>query len=447
MATQTDSSGTNMQSTSRLQGESGERTLVEGLLYYLSIILRYKWIVIVLTMASAVGVVVFSIISLRLPPDESPLPNYYEAYATLLVSEGGSTGSTQAMLSALGVDVPVGGGTVNYGQVAQQVVQTRSFLDRIVEEHDIIEKYDIVEEVRSSSREVVLGNMSVQYDPRTSMLTVGYQDIDPGFARDMANSIVEHLQEWFRSRGGLTRQQELQSLEQRQMEVEEEIARLESEIQAFQRQHGFLNVQEIAERQSAMIADLQAQLVDLEVRIRNQETFSRIEDDPALDRLRAERDNVIRLINQIEAGNPPGGRTMPSRSQLPQLELELRRLQTDLEIQQRIYQTVTEQYEVARLTAETDPAFTVLEMAEVPDRKAGPSRGQLSMTVTIIGFAGSIFLAYLIHFMRSIWADPAKRSLITESMGRNHESKREKEEDRQAHSGSTQVGEPQKGQA
>lgn len=403
-------------------GDSGERTLIEGVLLYLSILLRYKWLVIVVTAASAVGVVIFSIISLRLPPEDSPLPNYYRAYATLLVSEETGGGSTRAMLSALGVDMP-GGGGMNYGQLAQQVLRSRNFLDEIVAEHDMIEKYDIRTEVRSSSRELVQGSMTVSYDSATSILTVGYEDIDPEFARDVANSIVTKLQDWFRSRGGLTRMEELRSLEEKIAEVEEEIARLETEIQAFQREHGVLTVQEIADTQASMLSDLQSQLVDLEVQIRNQETFSRIDDDPALARLRARKENVIQLIDQIESGYTGGARTMPARSELPQLALEFRRLQTDLEIQQRIYQAISEQYEVSRLTAESDPAFAVLEFAEVPDRKAGPSRAQLSTTVTGVGLAASVVLAYLIHFLRMIWADPTKRRLITESLGVGRDKK------------------------
>jgi capsule polysaccharide export protein KpsE/RkpR len=421
-------SGTTKNSTAgasaQSEPETGERTLIEGLLFYLSILLRYKWLVIATTGAAAVGVLVFSIISLRLPPEDSPLPNYYRAYATLLVSEetGGST--TRAMLSALGVDMP-GGGGMNYGQLAQQVLRSRSFLDEIVAEHELIEKYDIRTEVRSSSRELVAGNMTVSYDSATSMLTVGYEDIDPAFARDVANSIVTKLQDWFRSRGGLTRMEELRSLEEKIAEVEEEIARLETEIQAFQREHGVLTVEEIADTQSSMLSDLQSQLVDLEVQIRNQETFSRIDDDPALARLRARKENVIQLIDQIESGYTGGARTMPARSELPQLALEFRRLQTDLEIQQRIYQAISEQYEVSRLTAESDPAFAVLELAEVPDRKAGPSRAQLSMTVTAIGFAAGVALAYIIHFLRMIWADPSKRRLITESLGTGRDRERD----------------------
>lgn len=421
-------SGTTKKSTAGASAQSApetaERTLIEGLLLYLSILLRYKWLVIATTAAAAVGVLVFSIISLRLPPEDSPLPNYYRAYATLLVSEetGGST--TRAMLSALGVDMP-GGGGMNYGQLAQQVLRSRSFLDEIVAEHDLIEKYDIRTEVRSSSRELVAGNMTVSSDSATSMLTVGYEDIDPEFARDVANSIVNKLQDWFRSRGGLTRMEELRSLEEKIAEVEEEIARLETEIQGFQREHGVLTVEEIADTQSSMLSDLQSQLVDLEVQIRNQETFSRIDDDPALARLRARKENVIQLIDQIESGYTGGARTMPARSELPQLALEFRRLQTDLEIQQRIYQAISEQYEVSRLTAESDPAFAVLELAEVPDRKAGPSRAQLSMTVTGIGFAAGVALAYIIHFLRMIWADPTKRRLITESLGTGRDRKRD----------------------
>ncbi|MFP4011484.1 MAG: GumC family protein [Spirochaetaceae bacterium] len=412
-------SGTTKESTAgataQPQPKSGERTLAEGLLYYLSILLKYKWLVVGMTVIAGVGVVVFSIVSLRLPPEESPLPNYYEAYATLLVSDSGGS-STQSILAALGMETGGSGGT-NYAEIAQRVVQTRSFLDTLVEEHDIVERYDITTEVRSRSREVVLDNSRVSYDPQAGILTVAYEHIDPEFAQTMANSIVDNLQEWFRSRGGLDRMQELQSLEARLVEVEEEIARLEGEIQAFQREHGVLDVGEMAETQAAMLSDLQAQLVDLAVQIRNQETLSRIEDDPALARLRAQQQNVIGLIREIENGYTGGARTMPPRERLPELALEFRRLETDLTIQQRIYQAISEQYEVARLTAESEPVFSVLERAEVPDRKAGPSRAELSMTVTLGTFAASIALAYMIHFLRSVWAQPENRAILRESLG------------------------------
>ena len=56
--------------------KSGERTLLEGILYYLGILWRYKWLIFAVTVAAAVGSVIFSIITLRLPPDRSPLPGH-----------------------------------------------------------------------------------------------------------------------------------------------------------------------------------------------------------------------------------------------------------------------------------------------------------------------------------------------------------------------------------
>lgn len=389
-----------------------ERTLIEVLLYYLTILLQYKWLIIGITVLAAVGVVSFSIVSLRLPPEESPLPNYYRAYATLLVSEDRGSASTQGVLSALGLDVP-GGSGMNYGRLAQEVLRSRSFLDDIIAEHDIVKKYGIEEEVRSRSREVVLANTTISFSAETGILTVGYQSIYPDFARDVANTMVRNLQEWFRSRGGLTRMEELRSLEQKIAEVEADIVRLESDILSFQRQYGMLTIEEIADSQSLLLSDLQNRLVDLEVQIRNQRSISRIQEDPALVRLQAQRNTVIGLINEIEEGYTAGARSMPPRDALPQLALQFRGLESDLEIKRRIYQALSEQYEVARLTAESAPVFTVLELAEVPDRKEGPSRGQLSVLFTVGAFAVAVVLALLLHFVRSAKADLRKKNLLS----------------------------------
>ena len=53
-------------------------------------------------------------------------------------------------------------------------------------------------------------------------------------------------------------------------------------------------------------------------------------------------------------------------------------------------------------------------LAEIPDEKAGPSRAQLSMTVTGIAFAASIALAFLINALRNVLNDPEKRKIITQ---------------------------------
>ena len=65
--------------------ESSERTLLESAIYYLSVLLKYKRLIIWVTGLAAIGVVAFSIVTIILPPEKSPLPNIYRAQSVLLL--------------------------------------------------------------------------------------------------------------------------------------------------------------------------------------------------------------------------------------------------------------------------------------------------------------------------------------------------------------------------
>jgi uncharacterized protein involved in exopolysaccharide biosynthesis len=392
---------------------TGERTLTEGLLHYLGVVWNYKWLIIVVTLLGALGSLALAIVSLRLPPEESPLPNRYTANASLLQQRGTSQSVSDTIMASLGLEP--GGGGLDYGQIAIQVLNSRVFVDRIVEQNDIVERYEIVDKVRTTSRAVVLSNASFGFNPRTGILEISYEDIDPEFAAQMVDSIVNELLAWFASRGGSDRMLAVQTMEEKLAEVETRIQEIESEIEQFQQRYGVLRVEEIAETQSNLLAGLQSQLVELELRISNMEEVSRIQNDPELVSLRAQRQNILNLMERIRAGYTGANESLPPRDQLPALAAQYSRLQMDLEIQGRIYEALTEQYEVARLTADTDPAFTVLVPVEVPEQKSGPSRSRLVMAATGGSFAAAVVLALLINVIRKITRDPEKRRAFEEA--------------------------------
>ena len=389
---------------------TGERTLVEGLLYYIGIVWRYKWLVFAISVVGAVGSVGFAIVSLRLPPEQSPLPNQYTANAVLLQQRGTTQSVSDTIMASLGMEA--GGGGLDYGQIAMQVLNSRDFVDRIVAENGIVERYGIREMVRTYSRQVVLGSARFGYDPRTGMLNIAYVDIDPRFAAQMVDSMVTNLLDWFASRGGSDRLLAVQTMEEKLLEVENRIQEIENDIEQFQTRYGVLRVEEIAQTQSDLLSGLQAQLLELDLQISNLREVSRIENDPELLSLQSQRRNVLALMDRIRAGYTGSNELLPPREQLPGLAAEYQRLQMDLEIQGRIYQALTEQYEVAKLTADTDPAFSILVPVEVPEEKSGPSRAQLVMAVTAGSFFGGIVLALLIYGLRNIARDPDKRRLL-----------------------------------
>jgi tyrosine-protein kinase Etk/Wzc len=389
--------------------ESQERTLLEGILYYLSFLIKHIKFVLIGTSIAAIGSVLFSIITIKLPPGESPLPNYYSSSAVLIAGESG-VNDMSSMLTAIGITAPPS--EMNYGELGIRVLQSRPFLDTIVEENGITEKYEIKEKIRTYSRKAVLGNSTFSYDGRTGSLIISYEDTDPVFARDVVNSMVDNLQKWFQQWEGTSSSQNLKALEIKLEEVSHEIQRLEEEISRFQTEYGVFSVEQLAEAQADMINDLQAQLIQTEVALRNYSGFSTIQDQEYI-QLQAQRDSLQELIQQVEKGQGTGVQNMPSREELSSLAVKYSHIQMNHEIQMRIFQNLKEQYEVQKLTVTSGTSpFSILEPAEVPEEKSRPRRSQICIIATLTGFLGSLGAALFIDLVRHIRNDPSKTNLL-----------------------------------
>ena len=388
-----------------------ERTLLEGILHYVSIILKYKKMVVIITGAAMVGVVIFSIISLVLPPENSPLPNKYRAYAVLMFqNSGGASAGMGSMLSTFGIEST--GGEVSPAQLAQQVLRSRPFVDSVVDNLDIISRFEIKEKQKSYSRLVVMNNSEYFFNSDSGALTIAYTSIYPQFAADLVNYEVDLLGEWFQKEGVSTRANQLAMMEEKLEELRTEISKVEDEIEAFQIEHGALDITQLAESQAAILLDLRTTLNQVELEISQYTEYSTIE-DPALIRLRTQRDNIINQIRRVEQGYiSSDGRKSPSTEELPELSLQFAHMQTDLELQMQLYQTLSERYEVTKLAAAEEGVFSVLEYAEVPEEKEEPSRGQLCMMVSAGAFFGSLVLALVINMLKGIINDPKKIKIL-----------------------------------
>jgi len=92
---------------------------------------------------------------------------------------------------------------------------------------------------------------------------------------------------------------------------------------------------------------------------------------------------------------------------LPAITVEMNRLQLELEAKKQIYTQLNVQYELNKVTiASESPIFQVLEYAEVPDQKSGPSRGLICIIVTFAAGFLSVFLAFALNAISNIKQDP-----------------------------------------
>jgi tyrosine-protein kinase Etk/Wzc len=380
-----------------------ERSLLEGLLDYLGVLLSYKWLITITTLLAMIVAVIFSVVSLMLPPDKSPLPNRYTATAVLIMQQQQTVGLESA-LASLGLTPPaeLGRSTAGFdiGQLAVKVLQSREILDRLVQDLDIVQKYRIQSSARTTSREIVLSRSKFSYDRTTGSLTIGFESIDPTFSRDVVARMVALLEDWFSSRGGTSRLKQKNLLEEKLASISSDISKLEDQIKQFQERYGVLKVEDLAASQSKILDDLRSQLMVKEMDIQNYQRFVKIE-DPSLAKLRSERDNLLEQIKKVEDGfTNPSGTLMPAQQELPALALRFENLNSALTIQKSIYEALSQQYELTKLYVESEPAFQILESPEIPDEKSGPSRGRICIIATLVAFLGSAALALLLNTLR-----------------------------------------------
>jgi tyrosine-protein kinase Etk/Wzc len=369
-------------------------------------LIKHKKIIYFITSITAIIVLLFVIGSLVIPPNKSYLPNLYTPKAIMLISSSGSgglssmLGGSTANLAAL-AGVNISGGKSN-GQLAVFLAKSNSTLDELNDIYHLSIRYRIKRNPKTETRKAINKMLVVAYDDKTATCTVSFTDRDPVFAQAIVNKVVEILDRRFSALGGGKALETQKRLETKLADVNTQISILESRAKAFVSKYGVIDVDAMATEQVTVLAKLRSELIMKDMEIENYEKFSKI-DDPVIKRLRSERESFSAKINEIEKGQT----LLPGQKEIPKLSFEYAELKRDLMVQEEMYKLLIQQYEMAKFSAESqEPAFQVLELAEVPDQKSGPSRVMICIVATFASFFVSILIAFLLEAIKNVRNDP-----------------------------------------
>ncbi len=381
-----------------------------------AVLWKRKWLIVGITVTAVIGVLAYAIGSLMLPPEKSYLPNVYTAKATMLIQTSSSS-SLAAALSSSGLASLAGlnasAGNTN-GALAEVLATSNSTLDALNAKFNFAERNkarkpktkDEKPPLISDIRESIKKNLSAKLDAKTNLFVVSYTDIDPAFAKEVVDEVVRLLSERFAVLGGNKALEQKALLEKKLAEVDTAVKSLEAQVKAFQNKYGVIQVEALATEQITILARLRSELIMKEMEIANYQKISNI-NDPVMTQLKNERDGILAKIKEIETGVGSGSRVMPSQKELPTIAFEYARLQRDLAVQTEVFKMLTQQYELAKLNASgQEPVFQILEMAEVPDKKSGPSRGMICIVATLAAFFLAILVAFIAESIDKIRKDP-----------------------------------------
>jgi tyrosine-protein kinase Etk/Wzc len=395
--------------------DTSEPTLWQTFVHYASIFWKYRILIIAITGVATLAVTAFCVASVMLPAERSPLPNFYTAEATILVQGTGQVDVVGSILSAFGDNQQSSRPSAlrDNGDMILEILHSRMLLDQLIDEFKFTERYHIQYNAKSTTRKIVLVNTATIYDRSSGALKISYKDIDPVFAKNVVNKIVSLLDEWFSQNRGIAKQKQRQILEEKINEVKSTISNLQNRIKRIQTQYGVLDVQGLSQSQATTIASLRSQLILKEIDIMNYSSFSKI-DDPRLEQLKEERQNLLDLIaqNQLklpdssQGGNSSAESGDEGQKNLLDVAQQFSQLTIELDIQQRIYNTLSPQYEAMKLAPESEAAFQVLELAEVPDIKSGPKRPQIIFMAFVESLAAGLALAFVLNMIRANSARP-----------------------------------------
>ncbi|OQY35504.1 MAG: hypothetical protein B6241_00970 [Spirochaetaceae bacterium 4572_59] len=382
------------------------------LLDLIGVLFKHKWLIIGMSGFSALFIIIYSIVSLKLPADKSYLPNTFKPYSTVMINDSSSGGGLSSMLDSSGLGslaalAGVSGGGSSNSALAEKLAGSNTFLDILAGEFNLAEVYDTSESKfpLTDLRKMIKENLRLEADEATGTMTIGYEDINPELATKIANKMVELLENEFSriDRDSNTSQKAL--LEQKIQDVKWEIDRLQKEYLAFQSRYNIVDLETLAEGLTTQVLEISSQMIALDGEISSMQDRIGMENPRIIESKRKKEmlESQLRLIQEV------GNKSQPALNDLPGFLIQEQKLKQNIEIQLTVLSTLMQQYEVIKLTDRgTGPTFQILEKAEVPEMKSGPSRGKLCIIVTMAGFFMSLFGAFLLEFWQNLKQDPER---------------------------------------
>ena len=396
-----------------------------SLLDLLSVIAKRRRFIFFSSLIAAILIVLFSIFTLKMPATSrfNPLPNQYtpEVKVRLLESQGSSLSSAlqSSTLGALAglAGISSSGGATN-ADLAQALLKGNTLADDVAKHFDFVKRYHITKDPRVSTRKIFEKALKTKYDSTTGILTITYTDIHRQFATQVLSYTLDALQQRFNTLSTERVEAQKQYLQVRLAQLQKDLKSAQDALVNYQVKHGIIDITSQAQAQVDQIAKLSSDIQSKEIQLQTMKKYGRSNNDPAVVQLKNDIQVEQNLINELKSGSNTFSINNIPQDQLPQVSANYLNLKDNLTLQETIYMTLRQQYETAKLEADsTAKTFQVIERAEVPELKSGPSRGKISIIVTITVFFLAVFISFVMEYFERVKRDPVESEKLNEIKG------------------------------
>lgn len=366
-----------------------ERTGQEQFVSYLRMLWKRRSLLIRVGVAGLIcSVVVTMMIHERfeattrlMPPDE----HSNSGLSMLAASVAGQAGGLGPLASDLM-------GVKSSGALFVGVLGSRTIQDRLIERFELKQVYHVG--FSTDARAILAMNTSIAEDRKSGIITVTVTDQERKRAAALAGAYVEELDHVVSQLSTSSAHRERVFLEERLKSVKQDLDAAADRLGEFSSKNSTLDIQSQGKAMVDAASRIQGEMIAAQAQLqglRQIYTESNV-------RVREAEARIAELERQLQklGGTDPlpakngsaaiGDPLYPSIKQLPLLGVKYADLYRKTKIEEIVYETLTQQYELAKVQeAKETPSVKVLDAAIPPERKSYPPR------TLIVGLGTMIF--------------------------------------------------------
>ena len=358
-------------------------------------------------LATVLGLFLFMGLALLMHPT-------FTAKAVILPPQQGQ--SSAAMISQLGnlaalTGLGSAGGLKDPNDLYLGVLQSNTVQDALIKRLNLVAAYHVKK--LSEARRMLTAN-SKFVSEKGSMISITVKDGDPHLAAEIANAYVTELHD-INSRLIIGEASVRRNFFSQQLALEKDrLTDAEIALQQTEESTGAISPMGQTGVLISQVAGLQGQIISREVQLDALRTSS-TDQNPDVIRLNTELEGLRQQLRELESeqkGRKPGDILLGSRA-IPQDQVQYLRKQRDVQYHTLIFDLIARQFEAARMDeAKASPVIQVLDPAEAPDRKSGPSRALWTLVGGFLGFIFGCTRVIGSYVFGRVIADPVNASKL-----------------------------------
>lgn len=320
------------------------------------------------------------------------IPTKYDSVAQLMPPEDDSSGAMMmAALASKGGEVLGGGALGGYASsllgmrtssaMFIGILRSRTVEDAIVDKFDLRRLYGVRRQ--EDARKVLEDRTFVSEDRKSGIISIRVRDHIPDRAKAMTQAYVDQLNIAVSTLSTSSARREREFLETRLKAVKQDLDQATQDFSQFASKNTAINIPEQGKAMVEAAARIQGELIAAEAQ---RQGLAQIytANNARVRAIQGNIDELRRQLNQLGSGGTGAGASAtepplyPSIRQLPLLGVAYADLYRRTKIQEAVYETLTKQYEVAKVQeAKEIPTVRVLDPPNYPESKASPHRTAL----------------------------------------------------------------------